>query len=152
MQITENLPINFLYHRAETTLDGLEKFLPHGQQLLSEAVKYHFPVTGSVHWHYYGFDGSQKTSFTLEVCVPIGAIPEDYDGPFHLKRTENFPCVVETHVGPWLRIPDTYEKIFKFIDQHNLRPTGNNREIYVNVDFKNPQANLTIIQIGIQRL
>jgi effector-binding domain-containing protein len=152
MQITETLPVNFLYQREETTITDLEKFLPYGQQLFSESVRCQFPITGPVHWHYYNFNGDPEKSFFLEVCLPIGIIPAEYDGNFHVKRTEVFACVSEIHSGSWLSIPDTYHKMFAFISQNNLKPSGNNREVYINVDFNNPQANQTIIQIGIQRL
>jgi hypothetical protein len=151
MQITEILPVNFLYHREETRIKDLEKFLPYGQQLFSESVRCEFPVTGPVHWHYYNFNGDPEKSFFLEVCLPIGIVPVDYDGKFHVKRTETFLCVWENHSGSWTSIPDTYRNMSAFISQKGLKPTGNNREVYVNVDFNNSQANQTIIQIGIQR-
>jgi effector-binding domain-containing protein len=152
MQITEILPANFLYHREETKITDLEKFLPYGQELFAESVRHQFPITGPVHWHYYNFNGEPANSFFLDVCLPIGMIPAEYDGKFHIKRTEAFVSLYEIHFGSWSTIPQTYQTMSAFISEKGLKPTGNNREVYINVDFNNPEANQTIIQIGIQRL
>jgi hypothetical protein len=38
----------------------------------------------------------------------------------------------------------------KFVSENKLTPTSAVREIYVNSDFENPEANVTEIQFGIQ--
>jgi len=149
MEIKEIRPINFLFYRAETKVTELADFLPIGQELFREAVRLNIPITGPVHWHYFGFDGNENNSFTLEVSLPVGAVEEDYDGKFHFKRTESFKCVSILHAGSWMDIPKSYEKIFQFVNEKKLKPLSSNREIYVNTDFQNPDANITEIQIGI---
>jgi hypothetical protein len=37
-----------------------------------------------------------------------------------------------------------------FIEQQNLRPVPVTREVYVNTDFRNPEANETEIQVGVE--
>jgi effector-binding domain-containing protein len=53
------------------------------------------------------------------------------------------------HEGDWMSIPDSYSLIMQFIAENKLNPTGENRELYLNVDFHNAEANTTLIQIGI---
>ena len=72
-----------------------------------------------------------------------------YDGKFHFKRTEPFKCVSLRHDGNWLDIPKTYGKAFEYVTKNNLKPNAINREVYINADFKYPEANITEIQIGI---
>lgn len=36
-----------------------------------------------------------------------------------------------------------------FMSQHGLQPLAINRELYINADFANPEANITEIQMGI---
>lgn len=150
MQIKTVKPINFLFFQTETTITELNRFLMVGQQLFKEAVNYNLPITGPVHWHYIGFEGDVNKPFRLEISLPVGAVAEEYDGQFHFKRTDAFRCVSLIHEGGWLEIPKTYGKAFEFIGEQNLKPVVSNREIYVNVDFQNPEANTTEIQIGIQ--
>jgi effector-binding domain-containing protein len=150
MQIKTVKPINFLFFQTETTVQQLINFLPVGQQLIKEAVAYGIPVTGPVHWHYFGFTGDERKSFRLEISLPVGEIVEEYDGEFHFKRTDSFRCVSLTHEGGWMQIPDSYGKVFAFLAANNLTPAAVNREVYVNVDMKDMDANVTEIQIGIQ--
>src|SRR5688500_100519 len=105
MQVKAIKPISFLFFRKETRISELAKFIPVGQELFREAVLYKLPITGPVHWHYYGFQGDESKFFTLEIALPVGDVEEDYDGKFHFKRTESFKCVSYVHEGNWLDMP-----------------------------------------------
>ena len=150
MQIKEVKPINFLFFRVETKVNELVNFLPIGQELYAEAVKNKLAITGSVHWHYFGFTGDPQQSFTLEISLPVAQVLEVYDGKFHFKRTDPFKCVSLIHEGSWLDMPVSYGKMMEFIASKKLHPLGVNREVYINVDFKDPEANTTEIQIGVK--
>jgi effector-binding domain-containing protein len=149
MQIKAVKPISFLFFRTETTISELTRFIPIGQELFKEAVLHKLFITGPVHWHYFGFSGDANKPFTLEISLPVGGVEGEYDGQFHFKRTEPFKCVSYIHEGGWLDIPQSYGKMLEFISQQRLQPNAVNREIYVNTDFKDPQANVTEIQIGV---
>jgi effector-binding domain-containing protein len=143
-------PINFLFYRTCTTASELEQYLPIGQKILKEAVANDLPVTGPVHWHYHNFHGNAKAPFDLEVAVPLGVPPSDYDGEFHIKRTQEFKCISSIHEGDWMAMPQTYQKLMEFAVANHLKIKGNNREIYINVDFADPSANVTEVQLGIE--
>lgn len=149
MQIKAVKPINFLFFRTEASVAELVNYLPVGQELFKEAVAYNLPITGPVHWHYFGFEGDLTKPFTLEIALPVGEVPEAYDGKFHFKRTDAFKCVSAIHEGNWKDMPQSYGKLMQFIEANHLTPLASNREIYVNADFKHPEANVTEIQIGI---
>jgi effector-binding domain-containing protein len=150
MRIKEVKPINFLFFRTETKVNELAQYAMIGQDLFREAVAHKLNITGPVHWHYFGFDGDESKSFTLEISLPVSDVLEEYDGKFHFKRTEPFKCVTTIHEGGWLDIPASYGRLMQFIAENKLNPVSANREIYVNVDFKNPEANTTEIQIGVK--
>jgi effector-binding domain-containing protein len=150
MRIKEVKPINFLFFRTETKVNELAQYALIGQDLFREAVANKLNITGPVHWHYFGFDGDESKSFTLEISLPVSDVLEEYDGKFHFKRTEPFKCVTTIHEGGWLDIPASYGRLMRFIAENKLNPVSANREIYVNVDFKNPEANTTEIQIGVK--
>ncbi len=149
VQIKEVKPVNFLYFRTETKIDQLVNFLPVGQELIKEALRLKIWVTGPVHWHYFGFV-DMNAPFTLEVAIPVSAIPQDYDGKFHFKRTEVFKCASLIHEGAWTDIPQSYGKLMQFIEENKLQPIPINRELYINADFINLEANVTEIQMGVQ--
>ena len=149
MQVKNVKPINFLFYRTETRVADLANLTWVARDLFKEAVAQDLTVTGPVHWHYFGFSGDENKSFTLEIALPIADFPQGYDGRFHFKRTEPFRCVAMTHEGSWYEIPKTYGKLMEFVKQQKLTPNATNRELYVNADFKDPEANVTEIQLGI---
>jgi effector-binding domain-containing protein len=148
-RIREIAPISFLYHRAETKISDLMNFVPVARELFKEVARLDLHMSGPVHWHYVGFMGDESNSFTLEVAVPVIELPAGYDGTFHVKRTENFKCVTLLHEGAWNDIPKSYAKLMEFMSKNNLQPLAVTRELYINVDFTNPAANVTEIQMGI---
>jgi effector-binding domain-containing protein len=142
-------PISFLFFRTETTLGELGNFFHVANELYAEALKHKLSVTGPVHWHYFGFTDPSKP-FTLEIALPVAEVLQEYDGAFHFKRTENFTCISLVHEGDWLQMTGGYEELMRYAHLHQLTPAGVSREIYVNVDFVNPQANVTEIQLGVR--
>lgn len=150
MQIKEVKPINFLFFRAETKLGAPGDFIPVAKELFKEAISQDLSVTGPIHWHYFGFTGDENKPFTLEIALPVSNFPQEYDGKFHFKRTEPFKCVSVVHEGSWYEIPKAYRKLMEFMGEHNLVPNAIHREVYVNADFKDPEANVTEIQMGVR--
>ncbi|HYG17426.1 MAG TPA: GyrI-like domain-containing protein [Ohtaekwangia sp.] len=148
MEIKEVKPINFLFFRTAAKVSELVNFLDVARDHFREAVQYDLRVTGPVHWHYIGFTDLQQL-FTLEIALPVADILQEYDGAFHFKRTEPFRCVSTLHEGDWLTIPKSYNELAKFMQDNNVTPTAVNRELYINADFRFPEANVTEIQMGI---
>jgi effector-binding domain-containing protein len=148
--LKEVKPSNFLYFRTEAYVHQLLNFIPVARDLVKEAVSYNLHITGPIHWHYFGFTGDESKSFTLEVALPVSDVVPEYDGNFHFKRTEPFRCAALTHEGGWDTLPGSYEKLMRFIAGKHLEPSEMTREIYVNTDFRDPDANVTVIQVGIR--
>lgn len=149
MQIKEVRPGNFLLFRATTTIPELVNYLPVAQRLYEEAVSRNLRINGPIHWHYHDMCGDLAAPFTLEICLPVEDTPTEYDGIYHVKRTEMFRCVSVIHEGGWDTIPSGYQKIAQFVGEQNLKPAGVNREIYINVNLQVPEANVTEIQLGL---
>jgi effector-binding domain-containing protein len=145
----EVLPINFLYHRVEVKVSELIHQVPVAKELFKEAVRLDLHPSGPIHWHYTGFTGDESLAFTLDICLPVASVPNDYDGRFHFKRTDNFKSVSILHEGPWNDIPVSYGELIRFMQEHQLQPAGVTRELYINADFINPASNVTEIQMGI---
>lgn len=142
-------PISFLFFRTETILSELGNFFGIAPQLYAEATNLKLPITGPIHWHYTGFMGEPDKKFTLEIALPVAEILNDYDGEFHFKRSEAFKCVSLIHEGAWPEMSRSYGKVMEYCQQEQLVPSGINREVYINVDFGNPEANTTEIQVGV---
>lgn len=142
-------PISFLFFRTETSLAGLAEFFHVAPELYAEASALKLPVTGPVHWHYLNFKDHTQP-FTLEIALPVAGGSRGYDGKFHFKRTDHFKCLSIRHDGNWQEMGDSYGKLLQHASAHGLVPSGMNREIYINVDFVNPSANVTEIQLGVQ--
>ena len=149
MLVKEVRPINFLYYRTETTVDNLVHLVPMAKELYREVVAIDVHITGPIHWHYNGFSGDVAKPFQLEIALPVAEILSEYDGKFHFKRTQPFKCVSMIHEGNWSDIPNAYGKLIQFINKHKMEPSLLNREIYINSDFQQPDANVTEIQMGL---
>ena len=148
MKIIDALPINFLFHRVTTTLPELPSFASVTQEIIAEAVKLKLPVTGAAHWHYFGLTDMSKP-FTLEISIPVGGVLDGYDGRFHFKRSDVFTALSSIHYGAWEKLPESYNAMFEHINRQGLKTSAVVREIYINVDFENPEANVTELQLGI---
>lgn len=151
MTIDHIHPIHFLYHQEEITIPRLSSILERGiaAQLQKNAVMNNLLITGPVCWTYLGFMGDESTPFTLEVAVPVNHIPERYEGAFAFKTSSAFKCVSAMHYGGWMQLPETYGKLMQYLTEHKLTATGENRELYLNANFNQPEANITLVQIGI---
>jgi len=149
MLVKEIKPINFLYYSTETRVENLVHMIPIAQELYREAVEANVQITGPIHWHYNGFSGDVTKPFQLEIALPVSEILPEYDGKFHFKRTQPFKCVSTIHEGSWSDIPNTYAKLIQFINKHKMEPSLLNREIYINSDFQQNDANVTEIQMGL---
>lgn len=141
-------PISFLFFRTEATLAELGKFFPVAPELYAKASALKLNITGPIHWHYLNFKDHTQP-FTLEIALPVAESSPEYDGRFHFKRTDSFNCISIMHDGNWQEMGIGYEKLMAYANEHQLKPSGVNREIYVNVDFVNPSANATEIQLGV---
>lgn len=150
MQVKEINPINFLFFRTRTKVSGLGRYVGIvARELYRDAALNNLEVSGPVYWNYFGFEGDESKEFTLEIALPIAEIPKGYEGKFRVKREDAFQCVSIVHEGSWFDIPSSYSKLMKYIDQHQLKTVATNRELYINMDFNNPAANVTEIQVGI---
>ena len=149
MKVRTVQPINFLYYQTETTIQQLSSFFPVSGKLLQEAANHALTLAGPIHWHYKNFMGDESQPFILEISLPVVSLPNDYKGDFMLKRTDSFRCVSAMHEGRWTDIPNTYASIMQFMQANKLQPSIENRELYIQVDFENADANVTEIQMGI---
>ncbi len=150
MQIKEIKPINFLFFRTKTKVSELGRYIGIvARELYRDAAVNNLEVSGPVYWNYIGFTGDVSNEFTLEIGLPVAEIPTQYEGKFRVKREDTFYCVSLLHEGSWFDLPASYEKLMSFIGDHQLNPVALNREIYINMDFNNPSANITEVQIGI---
>ncbi|HEY4654125.1 MAG TPA: GyrI-like domain-containing protein [Cyclobacteriaceae bacterium] len=151
MQVKEVKPINFLFFRTKTRVGELGRFVGIiARELYRDAALNDLEVTGPLYWNYFGFEGNESNPFILEIAIPVAEIPAVYHGKFQLKREESFACVSMVHEGSWFDLQQNYLTIREFLSVRGIEPCAKNREIYLNIDFMNPAANITEIQVGIK--
>lgn len=119
------------------------------RELYRDAAAQNLEVTGPVYWIYTGMDGNPNTVFKLDIVLPVTR-PETYTGAFSVTQVDSIKCLFTTHFGSWEKLPETYGMLFREIGQKGYVPTGICREMYVHMDFDNPQNDATEVQIGIQ--
>ncbi len=150
MQTKEVKPLTFFYHSVRTTVDGLTAQTGVvARDLYREAATLGLDVTGPLCWQYVNFDPTPGAEFTLHIALPVAEARADYAGAFAFQRMGPFRCLSAVHEGDWAKLPETYQKLFGYLAAQNLRPSGLSREVFLTVNFTDPKANVTEVQIGI---
>jgi len=144
-------PMQVLCFETETTMqDMLQYVRVVAHRIYKDAVKHELEITGPVYWIYKGADGQPTTKFSLTIAVPVSKTKTEITGSeFKLKQLDSFDCISHTHFGDWSKLGETYGPIIGDVQWRNLTMSGENREIYLNMDFENLEANITEVQIGI---
>ena len=119
------------------------KVLP--ETILSELNQKGFSSEGPQVWIYNGADGNPNTEFDLLVGFPVASDKMDVN----ITALEEFKCATIIHKGDWGKFGETYCKIIEDITKQGYQMTGENREVYHQVDFENSENNITEVQIGI---
>ncbi|WAC11119.1 GyrI-like domain-containing protein [Dyadobacter pollutisoli] len=150
MQLKTIQPIHVLYFETQTSFNEISEHIRHvAHALYRDAVKNDLEITGPVYWIYNGADGNPETVFTLTIALPVSPKPELANSEFRTKYLEKFECATDQLYGGWDGFREVYGQLIPAILSNNLTMSGENREIYINLDFENPDRNTTEIQIGI---
>jgi len=144
------LPITVLSFKKQVSIQDLQEFVRiKARELYYDAIHSNLEVMGPVYWVYYGMDGNPQTMFTLEIALPV-LVSNGYSGDFTISQLAPFKCISAVHKGGWEKLPETYMKLYGEIGQAGYTPMNECREIYINIDFKNAENNITEVQVGIQ--
>jgi len=146
-------PMHVFCFETETTMQEILQYVRVvAHQIYKEAINYSLEITGPVYWIYEGADGQPDTTFKLTIALPVSYTEfEPLDSDFQLKTLDLFDCVSQQHLGDWNNLGETYGQIIGEIQSDKFIMSGQNREIYLNMDFENPERNITEVQIGIVR-
>jgi effector-binding domain-containing protein len=68
---------------------------------------------------------------------------------FPVKKLEPFKAITHLHEFGWETMGAAYGQIMQYAAMNGLKPTGESREIYLNIDFNDPANNRTQIEIGV---
>ena len=151
MQIRTIQSMQVFCFETTTSLREISGYVRHvARQLYKDAVQNDLEITGPVYWVYNGADGQPDTEFSLTIALPVCScektiLPSD----FKLKQLDSFKCVSQTHYGAWENLGETYGQLIFEIQVKDPEMSGQNRELYLNMDFENPEANITEVQIGL---
>lgn len=147
MTIRTNPPLTLLYSSHQTTIQQLEQFVGTVMKELYSEAAANTIVSGPVYWLYHGMDGKPDTVFTLDIALPIQGRYKS--SRFAIKELPAFKSLTYTHEGPWNQLPLTYAEMMQHIEANKLPLRDECREMYVNIDFQNPENNITEVQVGI---
>jgi effector-binding domain-containing protein len=149
MKIKTQNAFTALSFSVETNIAGIFQYVRvKAAELYRDAAENNLEVTGPVYWIYTGMDGHPDTVFNLDIVLPV-TTPEMYNGNFAVKTIPALKSLSTTHVGAWEKLPGTYHQLFMETGKQNLAPNGICREVYLHMDFQNPENNLTEVQVGI---
>ncbi len=150
MEIKSQNAFTALTFSVQTNFAGIFQYVRvKAAELYKDAVVNNLEITGPVYWIYTGMDGHADTVFTLDIALPVTA-PASYHGKFDVKTIPALKSLATTHTGSWERLPETYHNLFMETGKQNLTPNGVCREVYLHMDFNNPENNLTEVQVGVK--
>ncbi|MGG7666302.1 GyrI-like domain-containing protein [Dyadobacter sp. BHUBP1] len=150
MQTKTIRPIHVLCFETRTSFREILQYVRvEARKLYQDAIRNDLEITGPIYWVYEGADGRPDTVFTLTIALPVTPPSHTIDSAYQLKQLETFECISEELYGSWDGLVNTYGALFGEIMSQNLAMSGQSREIYLNMDFENPDRNITEVQIGI---
>ncbi len=134
---------------TEATLTELGKYVRvKAKEIYIEAIKNNLEITGPIYWVYYGMDGNPETKFKLDIGVPVQYANPTSDG-FSCKTIEKMDLATCIHEGSWSNLSKSYSSLISEIMETGSNLNGIAREVYINIDFDNPQNNIVEIQLGL---
>ncbi|GLU51033.1 GyrI-like domain-containing protein [Dyadobacter frigoris] len=151
MELKKIHPMQVLCFETKTKLSEIGEYVRVvAHKMYQAAVQNDLEITGPVYWIYDGMDGNPETVFSLTIALPITFKEKELNNSdFKLKSLRSFQCATTQHLGDWGKLGETYGTLIPKILSSGLTMSGENREIYLNIDFQNTEANITEIQIGI---
>ncbi|WP_153796507.1 effector binding domain-containing protein [Foetidibacter luteolus] len=150
MQITAQPPVTALYFSTQTTLSSLAEHISTVAQLLyAECLRLQLWPAGPIHWIYYEADGNPQTVFMLEIALPVDGTPNG-ETAFPVKQLPAFTCAVTEHRGNWAELGKTYGSFVPQVLHAGHKLNGQTRELYINIDFNQPENNITQVQVGVE--
>jgi effector-binding domain-containing protein len=150
MQTKTIQPIHVLFFETQTSLTQLSEHVRHvAHKLYQDALRNGMEITGPIYWIYEGADGQLDTIFSLTIALPVTPQTQLPGSEFKTKYLETFNCVTEQLYGDWNTLGTVYGSLISEIMSQNKSLSGQNREIYLNMDFENPERNITEVQVGI---
>jgi effector-binding domain-containing protein len=146
MHIKTYPPLTVLCSTHETTIQELHQFGPVMAELYAEAGRKSF-INGPLHWIYHNMDGRPDSLFTLEIAIPVRKAFKS--AKFQIKELDFFKAITFPHEGPWEQLPGSHAQIMERLTEHHIPVTQECREVFLNINFEQPEKNITEIQIGV---
>jgi effector-binding domain-containing protein len=147
MHIKTYPSLTVLCSTHETTIQQLHQFGPVMAELYAEAGRKGF-INGPLHRIYHGMDGRPDTLFKLEIAIPVRKAFNS--SKFKIKELDFFKAITFPHEGPWEQLPGSHAQIMERLAEHYVPVTNECREVFLNINFLEPEKNITEIQIGVE--
>lgn len=149
MEIKSQNAFVALTFSVQTNFTGIFQYVRvKAAELYRDAIENNLEIAGPVYWIYTGMDGHPDTLFNLDIVIPVTS-PEAYRGKFEVKTVPSLKFLAAAHAGSWEKLPETYNQLFMETGKKNYVPNGICREVYLHMDFVNPENNLTEVQVGV---
>jgi effector-binding domain-containing protein len=148
MEIKILQPTYAYYRSIQTTLKDLDKHVGKVPlQLMDEATKKGFEISGPQFWNYTGITGNPDIPFQLDICIPV----ENKSGisSANAGNIEGFRSASLIVKGSWSNLKEAYERLMSTMVSEKLTPGNTCREIYHQVNFENPAKCTTEIFVEI---
>jgi effector-binding domain-containing protein len=147
MKIKTHPPLTVLSSLHQTTLQQLGPLVGTVMNDLYIEAAGKTIVSGPIYWIYHGANGKPDTVFTLEIALPIQGLFQP--SKFLVKDLPAFKSLSHVHEGSWDQLYATYQQIMQHIEANKIPVKDESRELYINIDFRNPANNITEVQVGI---
>ncbi len=147
MEIVRIAAGNFLYHVVGVMPFDESGLLDFGDALLREAYISGMPVSGALQLH-YRFNQPVGKPDELHIALPVRSFAHDYDGLFHLKRTDAFCCITDVVHGNASGFDERWQKLERCAGMLHLESGNGYREILASTEY-GQNSGLRILQLEV---
>ena len=148
MEIKTQAPVKVMYTKVKTTLQDIQQYVGKTpMDIKTECDRLGLTTNKVQHWVYYGASMEPNKEFTLQICLEVEG--EAKSDKYQFQELPEFKCATTIHNGSWDNFAATYEKFIPTVMSKGHQLTNISREVYLTVDFENPENNVTEIQIGV---
>lgn len=142
-------PKTLIYYEGKTSLKNIVNYSNSAiEELMKEVTSSGIEINGPMEFIYFGATDDLEKEFTLQIGLPVKE-KKTVGKKFNFKETSPFKCVSYQYKGDVSKMFEVYSNLYQQINQKQLQPLDEIREVYLKWEHLTSENNITEIQIGI---
>lgn len=138
------------YKEGKTTLNSIHEYANREvEALMLEVERGGLEPQGPLEFIYFGASGDMEKEFTLQIALPVKE-KKPVKAGYQFRETAPFKCLSYDYKGDVSQMFPAYEMLYQQLEEKQLQPLDEVREVYKQWEHLTSANNITEIQIGIR--